>query len=1259
LSAGFDFTLPHREALDLISFDAYDDVATRLLQVRSGFDSTIELQKMFEKLDASQISTIQGAGRSAVTQALLTGEDPRKIAKLFAQDLWSDGISIVDSGGREWNPESYTRMLIRTKTANAYNSGSMNKYAEEGVSRVKVFDGVEDDQECAEANGQIWSLRYAMQNVIEHPNCRRAFAPEQGEGPVNKDTGAKTLVKFDRLELGIGALFALRTFRNTGELNVTSTLARLVIEGGEILLGTSLPVIDVFVQGLVSGSFRNLDFWIESYVDPVLYAAGIVRNVPPRAALQAALRPENLIDEIAKSVRAANKEAYGVEFHPGVRSVLDRLDSAANRSVEALRSAGVGIGGEKHLDWVIEHALDVDRLGRITAEVFQQVRAGNIDDLKSAWIHSAEFVDEARKIQSLYVRSAVASLDEAEDIYNQLDEVLTELTSLLHHNVDIENLPAALEFMTNYSRINPVDLERLLKYWSNPARKIDLNSYEVKKISEMFEAGLVAQNRTLARIEEIEGSLRRRSQRQLLMAAPSGPDFPSEANTLWDLATFEGSVVEMERRLRDALPKTSSLDENLLVSWQELFQMMTFEDSRALRDDFLKFDFIQPRFTENLKGFVDPSDIDSPLKVFEFWAATLFDLTVDNKTQLLLSSGDEVDAKLLSQIVEVLGWFDHERYFKFNLHVPLIHANWNPQVIGKHLANVAASEQGGLLTGLWRSTLRNLGEINPQAIANPYRNLETVLRRAYDPQAVSILGSNGVNGIIYLVRDPDTGQLLVVKRIASKHAGESPPVLVSNVMNEFFASRLAGAEGVPTRFISLTDESEDVLVVMPFIDGVRWHDAPSEIVRRDSSRKFSLLDRLTMERDSHAQNYLVNEFTETSTAIDREMSFAFFMGPDFSNDYSALGMHGTASKRLFRDVNDAWREGDDLRILMNDPEVVLHKLTPDEVGIMSGHTPTDIRDLLAAGRSGETLFFLESGIVFDVSGDAFIPTGRMGLVDFPGGFPEWTVSQFLTESEFRFVDDLTKTDSDEMFNSVRAVLKDSYSNLSEETQTTFTTFWGAADFDDALSRAAEAVIDQSADRARRLLNGGTLNISGGLSKHIDASTGQELKYGTVVEFTNKLTGEKVEGLVVNLYERDFTSGEISAVVLENIGIGKSASELRTIPTTARKLDLDGWQWGPLAEETPKGKLALYREALDEFEDATAVHTAPDFHTRQIPVLDENGLHVGFREGTMNLDMSSGLGGGIIVRNAEGRIQSVPMADFVFHRRFLDLIEEEV
>jgi hypothetical protein len=49
-----------------------------------------------------------------------------------------------------------------------------------GVKEVEVLDG-DDDEECASANGQIWTLEEASDNPLGHPNCTRAFAPHLGD----------------------------------------------------------------------------------------------------------------------------------------------------------------------------------------------------------------------------------------------------------------------------------------------------------------------------------------------------------------------------------------------------------------------------------------------------------------------------------------------------------------------------------------------------------------------------------------------------------------------------------------------------------------------------------------------------------------------------------------------------------------------------------------------------------------------------------------------------------------------------------------------------------------------------------------------------------------------------------------------------------------------------------------------------------------------------------------------------------------------
>lgn len=68
--------------------------------------------------------------------------------------------------------------IALTESAVAYNLGSLHGYDESGlVSEVEVLDGRDFDAECKAIHGQKKSLHWARTNPIQHPRCRRAFAP--------------------------------------------------------------------------------------------------------------------------------------------------------------------------------------------------------------------------------------------------------------------------------------------------------------------------------------------------------------------------------------------------------------------------------------------------------------------------------------------------------------------------------------------------------------------------------------------------------------------------------------------------------------------------------------------------------------------------------------------------------------------------------------------------------------------------------------------------------------------------------------------------------------------------------------------------------------------------------------------------------------------------------------------------------------------------------------------------------------------------
>lgn len=105
--------------------------------------------------------------------------------RVVAARMDSIGLrAFVDNAGRSWRPKTYAEMLVRTRTAHAYNVGTITHSAENGTRVLEIFDGVVHDV-CADANGQIVTAAWALDHPIAHPNCVRAFGPRPDLGVRN------------------------------------------------------------------------------------------------------------------------------------------------------------------------------------------------------------------------------------------------------------------------------------------------------------------------------------------------------------------------------------------------------------------------------------------------------------------------------------------------------------------------------------------------------------------------------------------------------------------------------------------------------------------------------------------------------------------------------------------------------------------------------------------------------------------------------------------------------------------------------------------------------------------------------------------------------------------------------------------------------------------------------------------------------------------------------------------------------------------
>lgn len=133
-------------------------------------------------------------------------------ALAYAEDRGAELIRAIDDTTREgvrdllakaveegWSPQKFrgaleeayefsrgrAQMIARTEVAVAQNHGLLSTSKAAGFGHVQVFDGDGDD-ECAEADGQVWTIEEAEAAPTQHPNCVRSFSPveapdEEGE----------------------------------------------------------------------------------------------------------------------------------------------------------------------------------------------------------------------------------------------------------------------------------------------------------------------------------------------------------------------------------------------------------------------------------------------------------------------------------------------------------------------------------------------------------------------------------------------------------------------------------------------------------------------------------------------------------------------------------------------------------------------------------------------------------------------------------------------------------------------------------------------------------------------------------------------------------------------------------------------------------------------------------------------------------------------------------------------------------------------
>lgn len=125
---------------------------------------------------------VQRLTRDHLRAQLYTGLTAEQAGVRLAADLADHGVTAITyTDGRRVGLSTYTDMVARTKSAEAYQTGGFNQGEELGIEWWEVMDGAacgwESHDDPRKADGMIVHLDDARRHPISHPNCRRATSP--------------------------------------------------------------------------------------------------------------------------------------------------------------------------------------------------------------------------------------------------------------------------------------------------------------------------------------------------------------------------------------------------------------------------------------------------------------------------------------------------------------------------------------------------------------------------------------------------------------------------------------------------------------------------------------------------------------------------------------------------------------------------------------------------------------------------------------------------------------------------------------------------------------------------------------------------------------------------------------------------------------------------------------------------------------------------------------------------------------------------
>lgn len=128
---------------------------------------------------ASRVIHREG-GVNSITDNL-KNEIVQKVSRAVKDGKGREEVDAIIRESMDFWRQSHMETVALTEAVHAFNEGTLSVAEATGHTEVVVFDGTDSDEACADADGQVWSIDHARDHRLEHPRCRRSFAPLGGE----------------------------------------------------------------------------------------------------------------------------------------------------------------------------------------------------------------------------------------------------------------------------------------------------------------------------------------------------------------------------------------------------------------------------------------------------------------------------------------------------------------------------------------------------------------------------------------------------------------------------------------------------------------------------------------------------------------------------------------------------------------------------------------------------------------------------------------------------------------------------------------------------------------------------------------------------------------------------------------------------------------------------------------------------------------------------------------------------------------------